>query len=83
MSSQAAGDFPVRGFALGSGRGRVNATLKDGILILELPKVPHAKSVRIEPKAVKWGELRGRAVPSPMPALQLKTKGSASHGDGR
>lgn len=30
---------------------KVNATLKDGVLNLELPKAPHAKSVRIEPKA--------------------------------
>jgi len=30
---------------------KVNATLKDGVLNLELPKVPHAKSVLIEPKA--------------------------------
>jgi len=30
---------------------RVNATLKDGVLNLELPKAPHAKSVKIEPKA--------------------------------
>jgi HSP20 family protein len=29
---------------------KVNATLKDGILRLELPKAPHAKSMRIEPK---------------------------------
>jgi HSP20 family molecular chaperone IbpA len=29
---------------------KVNATLKDGILKIELPKAPHAKSVRIEPK---------------------------------
>jgi HSP20 family protein len=28
----------------------VNATLKDGVLNLELPKAPHAKSVRIEPR---------------------------------
>jgi len=31
---------------------KVNATLKDGVLNLELPKAPHAKSIRIEPKAV-------------------------------
>jgi HSP20 family protein len=31
---------------------KVNATLKDGVLNLELPKALHAKSVRIEPKAV-------------------------------
>ena len=30
---------------------KVNATLKDGVLNLELPKAPHAKSVKIEPKA--------------------------------
>jgi len=30
---------------------KVNATLKDGVLNLELPKAPHAKSVRIEAKA--------------------------------
>jgi HSP20 family protein len=30
---------------------KVNATLKDGVLNLELPKPPHAKSVKIEPKA--------------------------------
>jgi HSP20 family protein len=30
---------------------KVNATLKDGILNLELPKTPHAKSVRIEAKS--------------------------------
>jgi len=30
---------------------KVNATLKDGVLNLEFPKAPHAKSVRIEPKA--------------------------------
>ncbi len=30
---------------------RVNATLKDGILNLELPKAPQAKSAPIEPKA--------------------------------
>lgn len=30
---------------------KVNATLKDGILNLELPKAPHAKSVRIEAKS--------------------------------
>ena len=30
---------------------KVNATLKDGVLNIELPKAPHAKSVRIEPKA--------------------------------
>ncbi len=29
---------------------KVNATLKDGVLNIELPKAPHAKSVRIEPK---------------------------------
>lgn len=29
---------------------KVNATLKDGVLSIELPKAPHAKSVRIEPK---------------------------------
>jgi HSP20 family protein len=29
---------------------KVNATLKDGILNLDMPKVPHAKSVRVEPK---------------------------------
>jgi HSP20 family protein len=30
---------------------KVNATLKDGVLNIELPKAPHAKSMRIEPKA--------------------------------
>jgi HSP20 family molecular chaperone IbpA len=30
---------------------KVTATIKDGILTIELPKPPHAKSVRIEPKA--------------------------------
>lgn len=30
---------------------KVSATLKDGLLNIELPKAPHAKSVRIEPKA--------------------------------
>jgi len=30
---------------------KVNATLKDGVLSIELPKAPHAKSVRIEAKA--------------------------------
>ena len=30
---------------------KVNATLKDGVLNLELPKAPHAKSARIEAKA--------------------------------
>jgi HSP20 family protein len=30
---------------------KVNATLKDGVLNIELPKAPHAKSVRIEPNA--------------------------------
>ena len=29
---------------------KVSAILKDGILSIELPKAPHAKSVRIEPK---------------------------------
>lgn len=29
---------------------KVNATLKDGVLNIELPKAPHAKSIRIEPK---------------------------------
>jgi HSP20 family protein len=28
-----------------------SATLKDGILTIELPKAPHAKAVRIEPKS--------------------------------
>lgn len=31
---------------------KVNATLKDGVLNIELPKAPPAKSARIEPKAV-------------------------------
>jgi len=31
---------------------KANATLKDGILNIELPKAAHAKTVRIEPKAV-------------------------------
>jgi HSP20 family molecular chaperone IbpA len=30
---------------------KVNATLKDGVLNIELPKAPHAKSVHIEPKS--------------------------------
>ncbi len=30
---------------------KVNATLKDGILTIELPKAAHAKAVHIEPKA--------------------------------
>jgi HSP20 family molecular chaperone IbpA len=30
---------------------QVNATLKDGVLNIDLPKAPHAKSVSIEPKA--------------------------------
>jgi HSP20 family protein len=30
---------------------KVSATLKDGVLNLELPKAPHAKNVRIEAKA--------------------------------
>ncbi len=30
---------------------KVNATLKDGVLNIELPKAPHSKSVHIEPKA--------------------------------
>jgi HSP20 family protein len=29
---------------------QVNATLKNGVLNIDLPKAPHAKSVRIEPK---------------------------------
>jgi HSP20 family molecular chaperone IbpA len=32
---------------------KVNATLKDGVLSLELPKVPRAMSVRIEPKEAR------------------------------
>ncbi len=31
---------------------KANATLKDGVLNIELPKAAHAKSLRIEPKAV-------------------------------
>jgi HSP20 family protein len=31
---------------------KVNATLKDGVLNIELPKAPRTMSVRIEPKAV-------------------------------
>lgn len=31
---------------------KASATLKDGILSIELPKAAHAKTVRIEPKAV-------------------------------
>ena len=31
---------------------KVNATLRDGILNIELPKAAHAKTVRIEPKTV-------------------------------
>ena len=30
---------------------KASATLKDGILTIELPKAPHAKAVRIEPKS--------------------------------
>ena len=30
---------------------RVRATLKDGILTIEVPKAPHAKAVHLEPKA--------------------------------
>jgi HSP20 family protein len=30
---------------------KVNATLKDGVLNLEMPKAAHAKTVRVEPKA--------------------------------
>jgi len=30
---------------------KVNASLKDGVLNIELPKAPHSKSVHIEPKA--------------------------------
>lgn len=30
---------------------KVNATLKDGILMIEMPKAAHAKTVRVEPKA--------------------------------
>jgi HSP20 family protein len=29
---------------------KVNATLKDGVLYMDLPKAPHMKGVRIEPK---------------------------------
>jgi HSP20 family protein len=29
---------------------KINATLKDGILNIDLPKAPHAKSMRVEPK---------------------------------
>ncbi|MGB9066933.1 MAG: Hsp20 family protein [Candidatus Acidiferrales bacterium] len=29
---------------------KVNATLKDGILAIDLPKAPHAKATRIEPR---------------------------------
>jgi len=29
---------------------KVSAILKDGVLTIELPKAPHAKSVRISPK---------------------------------
>jgi HSP20 family protein len=29
---------------------KASATLKDGILMIDLPKAPHAKAVRIEPK---------------------------------
>jgi hypothetical protein len=28
----------------------VNASLKDGILIIDLPKAPHSKSMRVEPR---------------------------------
>jgi HSP20 family protein len=31
---------------------KVNATLKDGILNIEIPKAAHAKTVRVEPKAM-------------------------------
>lgn len=30
---------------------RVNAILKDGILVVELPKAPHSKSMHIEPRS--------------------------------
>jgi HSP20 family protein len=30
---------------------KVNATLKDGVLNLEMPKAAHAKTVRVEPRA--------------------------------
>ncbi|MGH9679333.1 MAG: Hsp20 family protein [Candidatus Acidiferrales bacterium] len=30
---------------------KVSASLKDGVLTIDLPKAPHAKSVRIEPRA--------------------------------
>ena len=30
---------------------KVNATLKDGILMIELPKAPNSKAVRIEPRS--------------------------------
>jgi HSP20 family protein len=30
---------------------KVNASLKDGILTIEMPKAPHAKTMRIEPKS--------------------------------
>jgi HSP20 family protein len=30
---------------------KVSAILKDGVLKIELPKAPHAKAVRVEPKA--------------------------------
>jgi HSP20 family protein len=30
---------------------KVSAVLKDGVLNIELPKAPHAKAVRVEPKA--------------------------------
>lgn len=39
-------DFPVH-----VDTARTSAVLKDGILIIELPKAPHAKAVRIQPKA--------------------------------
>lgn len=29
----------------------VNASLKDGILIIDLPKAPHSKSMRVEPRS--------------------------------
>jgi len=32
--------------------GKVNATLKDGVLNIELPKTPRSLSVHVEPKAV-------------------------------
>ncbi len=41
-----AGDLPAE-----VDTSKVTASLKDGVLTIELPKAPHAKAIRIEPKA--------------------------------